>query len=511
MKAIFRTDSSATIGTGHVMRCLALADALRGRGIEVQFICRILPGDLRSVIEERAYPVVTLPPSGNAEAESKDVNSGLDEDSDAEQTISAIGGSPCDQLIVDHYRIAADWERRLRPHAANLMVIDDFTDRQHYCDTLLNQNFLDGSDIRYEEVVPSRCRLLLGPRYALLRPEYAAHRRMLRPRDGAVRRVLVFFGGSDPLNLTGLALEVLSAPGFRHIEVDVVAGANYQHNKTLEGQVAARPRTTLHGPRRHLADLIVEADLAIGAGGVTTWERMCLGLPSVVTSISDNQRPGCQALGRKGLIHCIERIEQASELSNVLAKCLEDSASLRDMSMRGQLLVDGLGALRVVESLYPTSANALRLRPARPEDTVTYFNWANDSEVRRQALNTEPIPWSEHQSWFSRKLSDPTSRLFVLEAHSLPVGQIRFDEMRAETRISYSLDALVRGRGWAKQLVSMGIARMSGASAISLRAEVKAGNRASLAVFRRLGFKEIFSSVPDMHIFISANRVHPTS
>ena len=499
MKAVFRADASNRMGIGHLIRCLTLAEALRNRGIETRFICRAHLGNLVESLQRQAMPVTVLPASVQApEMNSEEYATwlGVTQAEDAEQTIEALHGDRPDWLVVDHYGLDADWEQRLRPYTAKLMVIDDLANSRHDCDLLLNQNYSDGGENRYRELVSENCRLLLGPRYALLRPEYAAYRRTLLQKDGVVRRVLVFFGGSDPHNMTRLALEGLSAPEFQHLEVDVVVGANNAHRIALEEQVLARPLTNLYGPRPHMADLMAHADLAIGAGGGTTWERMCLGLPSIVVSIADNQWPACEALAQAELIQYIGSFRDArtTDLVNALKGWIGNRERLLACSTQNQLLVDGLGALRLAEVLHQTPANKLRLRPACPDDVGLYFNWANDPEVSRQAIHSEPISWKGHQEWFANKLTDSQSRLFILLARTLPVGQIRFDRQGDEAQIDYSLDALVCARGWGAQLVAMGNALIQQSEPIRIRAEVKAENHSSCAVFMRLGFDQAESA-----------------
>jgi len=499
MKVVFRADASNRMGVGHLMRCLTLAEVLRGRGCDTRFICRAHPGNLVELLQRQAMPVTVLSaPSEVPNVNAEDYASwlGVTQAEDAEQTIEALHGDRPDWLVVDHYGLDAYWEQRLRPYFVKLMVIDDLANRRHDCDLVLNQNYSDAGEGRYRGLVSENCRLLLGPRYALMKEEYATYRRTLPPRDGVVRRVLVFFGGSDPHNMTGLALEALSAPEFQYLEVDVVVGANNSHRAVLAEQAAARPRTILYGSRPHLADLMAPADLAVGAGGGTTWERMCLGLPSLVVSIADNQRPACEALSRAELIQYAGSFKdvRSTDLVEALKRSIGSRERLVMCSTQSQLLVDGLGALRVAEALYQTPADELRLRPACPNDVGLYFNWANEPEVRRQAIHSEPILWKGHQAWFASKLADPQSRLFVLLAGALPVGQIRFDRQGEEAQIDYSLDVLVRQRGWGTQLVAMGIALFRQSDPVRIRAEVKAENLSSRAVFARLGFNQAASA-----------------
>lgn len=495
MKVAFRVDASTRMGIGHFMRCLTLAEALREHDVQTRFICREYTGNLIALLQQNAIPVTVLPAPAINDTSGEDYVAwlGVTQAEDAEQTIEALNGERPDWLVVDHYGLDVEWEQRLRPHANKLMVIDDLANRCHDCEVLLDQNYSAVGEQRYAGLVPDTCKLLVGPRYALLRPEYAAYRKTLRARDGQVRRVLVFFGGTDPQNATGLALEALSHPDLKHLDVGVVIGANNPNREVLERQSRERPQTKIYGSRPHLADLMVGADLAIGAGGATTWERMCLGLPSIIISIAENQRPASEALEKAKLIHYAGHFSniKTNHLTQLLRQQSHDTEKLAELSTQNRLQVDGLGALRLVEVLCPSDINEIRLRSASDEDIVGYYNWANDPDVRKNAINTDPISWPTHQAWFTSKLHDAKSQLFVLEAAGLPVGQIRFDKEGGEAHIDYSLDPIVRGRGWGLRLLALGIDRMRQIEPVRFRAEVKAGNEVSAAVFLRNGFTEI--------------------
>lgn len=506
MRCIFRVDASTRMGIGHLMRCLTLADVLRGRGVQTKFICREHPGHLISLLEEKAMPVTVLPaPMANDSIHDENyaVWLGATQVEDAAQTIDAFNGDIPEWLVVDHYGLDVEWELRMRPHVGKIMVIDDLANRHHDCDVLLDQNYSLEADRRYLGLVPDFCMLLVGPRYALLRPEYACFRKNLRTHDGQVKRVLVFFGGSDQLNMTGLILDVLSQPKLLHLDVDVVIGANNHDCELISKQAQKRQRTTISGLRPHLADLMAQADLAIGAGGATTWERMCLGLPALVISIAENQRPGSDALAQVKLIqyagHCSDITFE--HVTKLLQELIGDKERLVELSMQGQLQVDGLGALRIAEVLIPSEVDEIKIRRARAEDVTLYYNWANDSTVRKNAFNANPIPWGVHQHWFTKKMHDVDSYLFVLEVAGLPVGQIRFDKEADEMNIDYSLDVIVRGRGWGARLVNLGINLIKDVTFTRFRAEVKYENKASYFVFSRMNFTEIVGASGNEVIF----------
>lgn len=500
MKVVFRVDASVLMGIGHLMRCQTLAESLRERGVQVRFICREYPGNLIALLQKNGFQITVLPAPALEDrllVEDYSVKLGVTQTEDAEQTIEALDGERPDWLVVDHYGLDIEWEQSLRSHVDKIVVIDDLANRHHDCDVLLDQNYSLVGETRYAGLIPKTCKQLLGARYALLRPEYLAHRKTLRARNGQVKRVLVFFGGSDLQNMTGMALEALSHPDMKHLEVDVVVGANNPNRVALEELARVRSQTRIYGPRLCLADLMSQADLAIGAGGTATWERMCLGLPTIVVSLADNQRPASEALAQAQLIQYAGHFTDLNteHLERLLQNLIQSTAKLAELAMLDRLQVDGLGALRLVEVMSPSAAHELRLRPAGEEDVVCYYNWANDPAVRKNAVNESPIPWATHKAWFASKLQAANSRLFVFEAAGLPIGQIRFDKDEYEACIDYSLDLIVRGRGWGSRLVGMGAALMEQIEPMRLRAEVKPGNDASSAVFLRTGFTETPSAV----------------
>lgn len=506
MNIVFRVDSSDKMGVGHIMRCLALAESLLLRGANVSFVCRQHVGNYIDLLQKKAIPVKVLPAkvlTNSVYCEDYAAWLGATQIEDAEQTIEALkDGVKLDWLVVDHYGIDIEWEQCLRPYVDKLMVIDDLANRHHDCDVLLDQNYFAEGECRYFGLVPESCKLLIGPRYALLRPEYAAYRKVFPHYAGKVKRVLVFYGGSDPQNMTGMALEALSHPDLRHLVVDVVVGSNNSHYRSLEQQVLQRPFTTLLEPRPHLADLMVNADLALGAGGITTWERMCLGLPTVVTTIAENQYPGAEALAAVKQIEYAGRASEvtAESLLKAIIKLISNHRRLIAFSTQNQLTVDGFGTARAIEVMLPTDIAEIRLRAANREDVITYFNWANDPEVRKSAIQGSVISLETHKEWFTSKLNDSNSHLFVLVAANLPVGQIRFDMEGNVARIDYSLDKLVRGRGWGAKLVSLGVDMLQKIEPMKLLAEVKVSNKASKLVFLRLGFT-IAESKGDYLIF----------
>jgi len=356
MKIAIRTDASSQIGTGHVMRCLALAEVLHQRGADIHFISRELAGNVFAVIRQHGHSLHALPPvsdpvsAGNGTAHAHWLEAPAADD--AEQTLAVLkklGG--VDVLIVDHYALDAAWEKPMRAAVTTLCVVDDLADRRHDCDLLLEQT--PDAQTRYENLVPLNCRMLMGPSYALLRSEFVSWHHKAKPRDGTVRRLLVCFGGVDAVNNTGRVVEAIRILKRPELQVDVVAGMANPHVATLREQCADLTNVrVLHAPA-NLAELMAQADLSVGAGGVMLWERVCLGLPTLAVVAAENQRLVMQSLAQSGQIFTLEPHEMVPEhLARTLDDILSQADALKTMSRLNYQQVDGAGAARVAEALY---------------------------------------------------------------------------------------------------------------------------------------------------------------
>lgn len=267
---------------------------------------------------------------------------------DATDTLALLSDAHWDWIVVDHYGIDARWEAALRRHTNRLMVIDDIADRIHDCDVLLDQNFYLNAENRYVGKVPSESKLLLGPRYALLRDEFREWRKKMNPRTGSVKRILVFFGGMDANNYTGRAIEAISDICNHEIVVDVVIGSGHSQPKHIESR-CMQNRFHFHLETPHMAELMATADLGIGAGGSASWERCCLGLPSVVVSLASNQIDIASALDSFGACQYIgsQSVANAVVMHRVILEMLRNPNRLLTMSTKAFSLVDGLGVDRL--------------------------------------------------------------------------------------------------------------------------------------------------------------------
>ncbi|WP_051507103.1 UDP-2,4-diacetamido-2,4,6-trideoxy-beta-L-altropyranose hydrolase [Saccharibacillus sacchari] len=344
MKVAIRVDSSDLLGSGHVMRCLTLADMLSSFGAVVRFICLNLPGNLSDYVLGRGFHVDHIEPrrryaSSNQEELLAELR--LDEDYDSEQTLSLLERHPLhDWIIVDHYALDERWEQRVRKRTSGILVIDDLADRAHDCDLLLDQNFHYDMKSRYAGLVPDNCLLLLGPEFLLLREEFREFEGRRKNRDGTLSRLLIFFGGSDVSNETEKALQAIRLLD-RDLHVDVVVGASNPHQERIRAICDSTAGMVFHCQIDYMAELMNEADLAIGAGGATTWERCYLGLPALILILTENQRIGIRQLEPTGAFVNLGDCLQVSQeqIRRHLERLLDSPQLLKELSEKASALV----------------------------------------------------------------------------------------------------------------------------------------------------------------------------
>lgn len=378
-----RADAARDLGTGHVMRCLNLADGLASRGVAVTFICSPQPGHLGEVIEHRGHGLRWLPPQANPAKRVYTDALPLDCQEDAAATLAAIGeiGSRPSWIVVDHYSFDYQWERALRAGAERIMVIDDLTSRRHDCDLLLNQNMVVPAD-RHLLGETGDARVLLGPQFALMSPRYALLRDRIPPRQGPVRRLLVFLGDAGPVNVTGRVLDGILALGRQDILVDLVIAMRSPHAAQIREAASAHRFITVHQSTPDLAEQIAAADLAIGGAGATSWERLCLGLPALVIDLAENQRAIARALEAANFATWIGSADTvtvdsiAGALDSVLAKGIDI-----DWSRRCSAAVDGRGVERVCGALLPPPATPLSVRYQANCDVAATAAWTHEQEA----------------------------------------------------------------------------------------------------------------------------------
>lgn len=440
LRVALRVDASDRIGAGHVMRCLTLARTLRSAGHAVTFLSREAPGDLHSFLEEEhGFAVTKLQPAGD--------NAPVDafERSDASATVEALDGQHVDWIVVDHYRLGATWEAKVRSATRRVLAIDDFASRSHASDAILDHNLVPTSV--YSGTDTLGVRLLLGPSYALVRPELTSPPGREKIADWP-QNVLVSFGGSDSSGQTLRIVNTLRSIQPAPKRIVVMAGRlNPDHGAIME---MAEEWTALevHGFVTRPELLLESADLAIGAGGVSALERAAMGVPSIVLATAGNQIGPSRALASTG---AILYLGEATDVDDpTLAAAIQTMANphLREsMRMRGRALVDGKGPQHIVREMQKCMPVQVRL--ATVDDRARIFEWRNHKDVRRTAFDPSEISWSAHQCWFESVLADPDRHLLVSEQSGTAFGVVRYDLKRlaGTAEISIFLAPDVHGLG----------------------------------------------------------------
>ena len=363
MRIIFRVDASIEMGTGHVMRCLTLADALTQEGAECHFICREHLGHLNALITERGHIVYSLP---YIEQHKQDQHSkaeelahaswlGATQAEDFDACVPLLKSLQPDWLIVDHYAIDERWHQELRPYCQKIMVIDDLADRQHACDLLLDQTFGRSSE-DYLPLVPQDCQMLCGAQYALLRPEFAQWRdySLKRRAQGQLEHLLINLGGVDKDNITTEILQALANTALPdNCRITVVMGATAPWVERVQQQAALMPwPTEVKVGVSNMAELMANSDLAIGAAGATSWERCCLGLPTIMVVLAENQLKAAQALADVNAAIKLNSDENFSlALLDIFSNLLNNSSGFEEMSDAGQRITRGLGVSVLINKL----------------------------------------------------------------------------------------------------------------------------------------------------------------
>jgi UDP-2,4-diacetamido-2,4,6-trideoxy-beta-L-altropyranose hydrolase len=475
MNLLFRTDASVAIGTGHVMRCVALAQAWRDAGGHAIFAMaeatRAVEERLRSEGFEVARPGVRVASVA-----------------DAEETARLAHKHNVSWVVVDGYEFGAEYQATLKSRGLKVLFIDDNGHAGRYsADLVLNQN-AHASEAFY----PTRdasTRLLLGPRFAMLRREFTSWRGWNRKIPAVARRVLVTMGGSDPDNVTERVVgAILAEPS---LNATVVVGGSNPHLPQLRELVAgAQQNVHLVENVLNMPELMTKSDVAISGAGTTSLEMCFLGLPVLLIVLADNQRPAAEELNRRGAaINLGDGAEiRPSTLSPCLARLVSSQDTRKAMSQRGRELVDGHGAERVVRAL---RTSALQIRRATMADCKLLWELANDPTVRASAFSPASIPWEDHVAWFESKMQRATCHILIGEAQGAIAGQVRVDERPdGQGEIDVSLSREFRGAGVGSRLIDLAVRELFASTGLSrIHAYILPQNTASQRAFENAGFQ----------------------
>jgi UDP-2,4-diacetamido-2,4,6-trideoxy-beta-L-altropyranose hydrolase len=474
---VIRADASIAAGTGHVMRCLALAQEWQDRDGRAAFVVAEATQAIRERVAAEGFDVLsTAIPAGTTD--------------DSARTIALAQELGAHWVVVDGYQFGAEYQHALKSAGLTLLFLDDYGHSKQYdADLVLNQN-LSANSMLYSSR-ESGTSLLLGLRYCLLRREFMSWRDWEREITPSGRRVLVTMGGSDPKNLTGNVIEALSRVEIEDLEaVVVIGGSNPRADALEDSPPLAAKNISVRRDVTNIAELMAWADVAVSSAGSTCWELCLLGLPSLLYDAAENQKPIAHQLSQRG---CAIHLGCSGDFdSDVLVLQLESllrSTEIRQvMSLRCRELVDGKGAQRVTSIMQ----SGLRLRPAEKSDRELLWKWANDPQVRASAFASAAIPIEQHDAWFASNLNNPNCLILIAEDHAgTAVGQFRVDWRSAqEGEIDVSIASDRRGAGYGSVLIELGVSRAFAEKGERLHAFVKSENRPSRRAFEQAGFSK---------------------
>lgn len=492
--AVFRCDAARQLGSGHVVRCLALADALRAAG----WCCAF------ASTPETPATVPALARSGHRLIE-------LADPAREPASLKLALHQGCDLLVVDHYLRDADFESACRPWASRILVIDDLANRRHDCEFLLDPT-LGRKAADYAPLAPATCSMLLGPDFALLRPQFLAARPAAlkrRTSQHAIRRILVSLGGTDPSNLTDKVLRGIVLSGVE-TAIDVVLGGTAPHLEEARALAAASPLTiSVHTAVEDMASLMSNADLAVGAAGTTSWERCALGLPSLMLVIAGNQELVARSLDQAGAAACLGRHETITEeqLAAQVSELAISPNRLNAMAARASVLCDGRGTQRTMLALLLPAKSKLgdpvTLRLVSAADESMILAWQRNPATRRYARNPALPTAEEHHAWMQARLADPDCIFAVVECAQVPAGVLRLDRQNEAGNIhevSIFVAPELHRQGLAVCALALARELLPGAELI---AEVLPENAVSAKLFSLAGYQRyddgLFRCPPHAH------------
>ena len=477
LRLLIRTDASQVIGVGHLMRCLALAEGWRARGGLVTFLAACQLETLNARLIKSGFELEHLKAEPGSLAD-------LDL---TRKTAARIGA---DWIVLDGYHFSADYQRLVRDGDIRVFVIDDYSHADHYtADIILNQN-LHATEAIYNAREP-HTKLLLGTRYTLLRSEFQEWIGWSREVRTPARKILVTLGGSDTRRETRLVLDALKQVDLPNLEADVVVGSGQspqpgEISQILDGFDGS---IRFHENVNNMPELMANADIAVAAGGTTTWERALLGLPTLVGVLAANQVELAEDSERTGIgknlgsFHALT----ASSLATEIRRLMLDTSARQQMASQGPEIVDGRGVDRV---LLKMDASLLQTRPVEAKDCRTIWEWANEPLTRAASFSSDAIPWEKHVAWFTARLNHPACLfLIATDSQEQPIGQVRFDIDGSNAMISVAMDIRVRGLGYGQELIRIGIQKLFRDFPVThVNAFIRTDNRVSQATFFKAGF-----------------------
>lgn len=491
---LIRADATTEMGTGHIMRCLALAQAWQMGGNRAFLLSHCESEDLRQRVEATGVGFIPL---DNAHPDPADLRT----------TLTLLRDLQAGWLVIDGYHFDPTYQQMVRSAGKRILVIDDTAHLPEYhADILLNQN-INAGQLSY--MCDTETKLLLGPQYALLRPEFFAWRDQQREISQVTRKVLVTMGGSDPDNATLKVIQAVQQMDVPGLETRIVVGSANPHLEILNHAVRdSASNFQLLTDVSDMPEKMAWAEVAVSAGGSTCWELAFMGVPAVVLVLGENQRANAEALDKGGVALNMGWHGQIvpSQISQAIMQLLASGEVRSAMTHRGQELVDGYGIERVLMWLRGAK---IWLRRAHERDNRLIWEWANAPDARAVSFSPEPIPWERHRHWFTSKLNDPNCVFFIaVNEEEIPTGQVRYEVNGHEATVSISLGASFRGKGYGSAILTLASRQFYRVSqAKEIHAYIKMGNEISMQAFAKAGFQR--ASTTKVHGLPSAHLILP--
>ena len=468
MKFFFKANANQNIGSGHLQRCINLARVLKDKN-KIYFLLTNTSNSIARRLKKE-FKIINFRNNKEILIEAKKI---FKERKDC-------------FLIIDDYSIKYRWEKLISNYFYKTMVICDDLSKEHYCDLYLNQNILDiKSNVKkYKE------NYLLGPKYALLDKNYSQLSKKKVSKSNKLKNIIITFGGSDKENLTDKVLEVTSIKKY-NFNINVILGDSYQYSNELKKKYDKFNNITFHKNLKSLAKIYYNSDLAIGAGGVSSWERVCLKIPSLVFQVSENQKFTINDLKKKKMIIFAGKEENFNKhkLEKQILFIKKNLKKIKNQMEEGDIFVDGNGANRVAEILLPSTFNEAKLKKASQSDLYAYYNWVNDIDVRISSFNKKKIKFQDHKKWFYEQLKYPKKNLlYIFKTKKVYLGQTRLNISNKIAKIDYSVDKDFRNRGLGLEMLKL-VLKKNNFKKLKFYAEVKKKNKKSINVFKNLKFK----------------------
>jgi len=458
------------------MRCLALAQAWQDADGQATFAMALNAPAIEARLRAEGIGVAQLA----AQAGSSN---------DAALTISLARELNAGWVVVDGYKFGGDYQREITDAGLSLLFIDDNGHANHYhANLVLNQNI--GAHASLYAQRETHTRLLLGPRYLLLRREFSKWRGWKPETPDASRKVLVTLGGGDSDSVTLRVIEALQQLQIDGLEATVTVGANNPRRDELEVAARRSPLVIrLESNVTNMSELMAWADVAVTGAGSTCWELIFMGLPSTMLVLAENQHAVAENLGAADWLINLgwhQRVS-SSQLMQAIHRLIFSPGQRAEMVRKGQDIIDGSGTRRILKEM---SSEALILRRAAAADCDLVWQWVNDSGVRASAFSSEIVPLEEHKQWFEGKLNDPGCLQFIgLNSNRTPIGQVRFDVRNGEAEVDVSVAPNQRRHGYGVELIRKGVeALWKETSVRAVHAFVKTENQASVQAFLSAGF-----------------------